>query len=621
MCARPRQEFADVAPAAPRGRPAGPWAMAENILLALVFIVAVALPLAEIVLRFSLGVGIVGVAAIVQHLMLAVGMLGAAVAAREERLLTLAVAGFLRGRLATVARFASRLVATSVALLLVLTASDFVAVERQAGTTLAYGVPVWLAELPLPLGFGLIAGRLVWQAAPSLRGRALAVALVTALVGGLLLGLWSGALDPAPLATPAVLTVLLATLLGAPIFVAIGGAALFLLLASGVPATAVAVDHYSLVMNPSLPAIPMFTLAGYLLAESQAPQRLIEVFDALFGRLRGGPAIAVVLACTFFTSFTGASGVTVLALGGLVMPLLRSHGYAQRSALGLVTAAGLPGTLLMPALPLILYAIVAGVAIEDMFLGGLLPALMMAAVVAAWGLSRQPAGGPRPAPFDRRRVLRALAAAKWELSLPLVPLAALASGLATPVESAALTALYALVVTVFIQRDLHLTREVPRVISECGLIVGGILLIMGLALGLTDFLVDARIPDRLVDWVTQATSNRHLFLLALNACLLAAGCLIEIYPAIMVLAPIVSHLGQAFGIHPVHLGIIFLANMELGYLTPLVGLNLLFAAFRFGQPVAELFRSVLPVFVALAVGVLIITYVPWLSTALLGLRN
>jgi tripartite ATP-independent transporter DctM subunit len=389
-----------------------------------------------------------------------------------------------------------------------------------------------------------------------------------------------------------------------------------------VPAAAVAVDHYGLVINPSLPAIPMFTLAGYLLAESAAPRRLIEVFDALFGRLRGGAVIVTVLVCTFFTSFTGASGVTILALGGLTMPLLLAKGFAPRPALGLVTTAGLPGTLLMPALPLILYAIVAGVSIEDMFLGGVLPTMLMGGIIVARGLARQPASRrDAAAPLDWQRARAALAAAKWELGLPLVPIAALASGLTTPVEAAAITTLYTLLITAVIHRDLGFARDVPRVMAECGLIVGGILLILGVALGLTDYLVDAQVPQHLVAWVTQTVGSRIVFLLALNAFLLVAGCVMEIYPAIVVLAPLITHLGNAFGVHPVHLGILFLANMELGYLTPLVGLNVFFASYRFGKPVAEVIRAVAPLFLALSAGVLIITYLPWLSTGLLGLRH
>ena len=589
----------------------------EESFVALLFGLTIALPLAEIALRATLRTGIEGVAALVQHVTLALGMFGASVAARDGRLLTLAVSGFLRGEAARHAQFSGRLIAGTITLLLTCATLDFIGAERQSGSTLVYGIPVWLLELPLPAGYALISARLLWQASPATRGRVAAAAIAIGVVA--LLRFVPP--DPSAIAGAAVAIAIAGALFGAPIFSVIGGGALFLLTARGVPAASVAVDHYSLVVNPALPAIPMFTLAGYLLAESHAPRRLIEVFDALFGRFRGGAAVATVLACTFFTSFTGASGVTVLALGGLALPLLRANGYPERTALGLVTAAGLPGTLLIPALPLILYAIVAGIPIEHMFVAGLLPTLLMAGIVVTWGIAQRHEQADTSRRFDGARARAALIDAKWELSVPLVPIAALSSGLATPVESAALTALYVLIVTTFIQRDLHLTRDVPRVMAECGLIIGGILLIMGVALGLTDYLVDAEIPNRLAAWARDHIGGRYALLLALNGALLLAGCVVEIYPAILVLAPIVIHVGTAFGVSPVHLGIVFLANMELGYLTPLVGLNLFFAAYRFGKPVMELFRAVLPLFVALAGGVLLITYVPWLSTGLLALAR
>jgi tripartite ATP-independent transporter DctM subunit len=578
----------------------------ENALLALAFAGAVLLPLAEVALRASLGVGIVGVDSLVQHLTLAVGMLGAAVAAREQRLLTLAVAGMIGGRAAPVARLASGAVGAAVSVLLLRASLQFMQAEHEAGGRL-------LAVAPLPVGFALIALRLIWHAAPDAAGRALAAGIATALCAWLMLAPPQG-----PLLAVALAILGAALLAGAPIFAVLGGAGLLLLQADGVPAAAVAVNHYSLVINPSLPAIPMFTLAGYLLAESRSPARLVELFDACFGRVRGGAALVAVFACTFFTCFTGASGVTILALGGLVMPLLASAGYRPKDALGLVTGAGLPGVILMPALPLLLYAIVARVAIEDMFVGGLLPALLMFAVVAAWGVWRQPRQPARQGTFSWPRVRAALTAAKWELSLPLAPVAALASGLATPVEAAAVTALYALVVVVLVHRDLHVARDLPRVVAECGLLVGGILLVLGVALSLTNYMVDAEVPERLVQWVRQSIDSRWLFLLALNAVLLAAGCVMDIYTAIVVLAPLVTPLGVAYGVHPVHLGIVFLANLELGYLTPPVGMNLFFSAYRFGRPIGEVFRAVLPLAGALALALLALTLWPALSTGLVA---
>jgi len=594
----------------------GTFASAENGMLAAAFALTAGLPLAEIVLRAVLHVGIEGVAALVQNLTLALGMMGAAVAARERRLLSMATGAMLGGRAAAVARFAAGTVSAAVAALLAFAAADFVAIERAAAGALTYGIPVWLAELPLPLGFALISARLSWHAASGLPGRLAAAALAAALVALLR----SAAIDPGTLLVPALAVLAAGALLGAPIFAVLGGTALFLLLAQGVPAAAAAVNHYSLVVNPSLPAIPMFTLAGYLLAEARSPARLVEVFDALLGRYRGGAAVVTVLACTFFTCFTGASGVTILALGGLVMPLLARAGYAPKPALGLVTAAGLPGVLLMPALPLLLYAIVARVSIEDMFLGGALPALLMIGIVIAWGVVRQPRVSGAPAAFDARRARAAIAAAKWELALPLVPIGALGSGLATPVEAAALTAAYAFVVTSLVHRDLQVRRDVPRVVAECGLMVGGILLVLGVALGLTNYLVDAQVPDKLVEWVKHTIDSRIVFLLALNALLLLAGCVMDVFTAIVVLAPLVTPIGLAYGVHPVHLGIVFLANLELGYLTPPVGMNLFFASYRFGKPVLEVFRAVAPLFLALAVGLLAVTYVPWLSTFLPALR-
>ena len=588
---------------------------AENAILSLTFALLALLPLAEIVLRAVAGIGFEGSSSLVQHLTMAIGMLGAAVAARDERLLAFSGATLLKGRAAIAARMLGYAAAAAVSALLCYASLQLVEVERGGGRILAHGIPVWVVQLLLPLGFGAIALRLLLRSSGRLAGQVFATLLAAAFLAPFIL------LTPETryLINAGLIVLVATTLLGAPLFALIGGSALLLLWGSGVPIASVAVNHYGLTANPSLPAIPLFTLAGYLLAEGAAPRRLIEVFDALFGRLPGGAAIVTVLACTFFTSFTGASGVTVLALGGLTMPLLLAAGYTYKPALGLVTAAGLPGTLLIPALPLILYAIVAGVSIEHMFLAGVLPTLLMAGIVAGWGIWHQPPRSRPLAPFDWRRVRLALAAAKWELSVPLVAIAALSTGLATPVEAAALTALYVLFITVIVHGDLKLTRDVPRVMAECGLIVGGILLIMGVALGLTNYLVDAQIPDRLVTWATDTIGSRFMFLLALNAFLLLAGCVIEIYPAILILAPLVTHMGKAFGLDPVHLGIIFLANLELGYLTPLVGLNLFFASYRFGKPVVEIFRAVLPLFVALGAGVLAITYLPWLSTWLPGL--
>jgi tripartite ATP-independent transporter DctM subunit len=298
------------------------------------------------------------------------------------------------------------------------------------------------------------------------------------------------------------------------------------------------------------------------------------------------------------------------------MPVLFDARYSDKDALGLLTGAGSLGLLLPPCLPLIVYAIVAKVPIDKMFLGGIVPALVMMAATALWGIRRGRQKADPAHSFDRKEAAQALWDATWELLMPVVASVALFSGLATPVEAAAITALYAfLVVTVF-HPEMTVFRDIPRVMSECGLLIGGVLLILGVSLGFTNYLVDAEIPARAVAWTTETIHSPFLFLLLLNLFLLVVGCLMEIYPAIVVEVPLLVPLGAAYGIDPVRLGIIFLANMELGYLTPPVGLNLLMSSYRFRKPVPEVLRAVLPVIVVLSIGVLLITYIPALTTAL-----
>lgn len=590
-----------------------PLVKAENLFLSLLLGLMILLPLAEILLRKTLSQGIEGTTVLVQHLTLAVGILGAAVAARHNRLLAFAVNSFFRDKVAKFAKFFSATFSAVIVFILCIASIQFVQVEKVSGNILAYNFPVWVAQLVLPIGFGLIALRLLSSASQKVTGCGIACLLATSFVIAVIFLPF----NPQTLVVPGLITTCIAIVLGAPVFVAIGGAALILLWGDGVPIASVAVDHYSLVINPSLPTIPMFTLAGYFLAESNAPQRLIDVFNALFGQFRGGAAIVTVLACTFFTCFTGASGVTILALGGLIMPLLLKSGYSNRDALGLVTGAGSAGVILMPALPLILYAIVANVSLEEMFLGGFLPVILMVSIIAWWGIRQQSEQLKTPVQhFKWSRAKTCLWNAKWELILPFVPLVALFSGLATPVEAAAVTAFYSFTITTVINRDLSLVKDVPRVMTECGLLVGGILLILGVALGFTNYLVDAQIPDQIVTSVTHVIDNKFVFLLALNVFLLVIGCVMDIFSAIVVISPLIVPIGLAFGIHPVHLGIIFLANMELGYLTPPVGMNLFFASYRFDKPILEVYRSVLPLFLILCVVVLMITYLPFLSTAL-----
>ncbi|MSU22526.1 MAG: TRAP transporter large permease subunit [Opitutus sp.] len=588
------------------------WHFGEDLALALLLAIMVALPLAEIVLR-KFSTGIPSAPDFLRHLTLLVGMVGGVVAARDGRLLALATApALLRGRWKGVALVFSTGVGAAVTAFLCVASLQFVRQEREGGGVLAYGIPLWLVQLAMPVGFGLICLRLIWRAAESWARRAFTLVLTTVFV--------LAAIFPpvaiSSLTLPALAGLLAATALGAPIFVALGGTAMLLFWGRDVPITAVSIEHYGLVTNPALPAIPLFTLAGYFMAEGGASQRLVRVFQALVGWFRGGPAIATALICAFFTSFTGGSGVTILALGGLLMPVLIAARFSERDALGLVTGAGSLGILLPPCLPVILYAILAKVDIKEMFLSGLGPALLLIGMTGAWGVwagRKAPEGRQR---FNLGEAGRAVWFAKWELLLPVVSIVALFGGWATPVEAAAVTAFYAFLVAVVIQRDLGILRDCPRVMTEAGVLVGGILLILGVALGLTNFLIDAQIPDRLAEWAAIHVQSRWVFLLGLNIALLFIGGLVEIYAAIVVVVPLLIPIGARLGIDPLHLGIIFLANMELSFLAPPVGLNLLLASYRLNKPMSEVTRAVLPLLGVRFIGVLLITYVPWITLVL-----
>jgi tripartite ATP-independent transporter DctM subunit len=545
-------------------------------------------------------------------------MIGAAVAARQQKLLSLGSADiFLKNpRWRAVAKVFGGAVAAAVTTFLCVASVQFVLSERTAGARLSYGIPVWIVELVLPVGFGLIALRILWNVATAAKARAVAAALAVVLA----LAAVRPPAAPAELVVPAFALLVLATVLGAPIFTALGGAGLILFWGQQSPIGSLTVDHYGLVTNPTLPTVPLFTLAGYFLAEGGASRRLIRLFQALVGRLRGGPAILVALVCAFFTSFTGASGVTILALGGLLLPVLLAARYTEQAALGLLTATGSLGMLFPPCLPLIFYAVIAQVDIKEMFLGGIGPGMVLLVLTAIWGVTQAPRvvrTGPR-VPFDWREARLAFWDAKWELLIPVVALGGMFSGLATPVEAAALTACYAFLIETLVHRDLKLAGDVPRVMAEAGVLVGGVLLILGVALGFTNYLSFAEVPAHAVSWVSATVHSRWAFLLLLNLFLLVVGMLMDVYSAIVIVVPLLLPLGVAFGVEPVHLGIIFLANLELGFLTPPVGVNLFLSSLRFGKPMSQIFRAVVPMTLVLLIGVLLITYVPWVTTVLPG---
>ncbi len=595
------------------------------------------LPIIEIVLR-RFDSGVPGGTPFVQHLTLVVALLGGALAARDDRLLALATGALLpAGHVATVAKSLGAFVGAAVAGLLARAGVDLVRFEREAGRNITEGVPVWAFQVLLPLGFAVLAWRIVRTAYRS-HVAAGAAALLGVLAGGWLgAGLpfnWSAPFSPLIEQGPQAMlpggpdaylwwlgALFVGAVAGAPIFALLGGAAAVMFLSEGVPGSAILIQTYQLSTKPTLASIPLFTLVGVLLAEGGAPQRLLRVFRALFGWFPGGTAVVCALLCAFFTVFTGGSGVTILALGGLLFPALVKDGYGEKFSLGLLTASGSLGLLLPPALPLILYGIVAQSPIEDLFIGGIVPGVLLIGMTAGWGIrAAVRMKVARPA-FAISEAGAALWAAKWEMALPIVIVGSLFSGFATTVEAAAIGALYAFFTQVFVHRDLKIGRDIGRVAAECSSTVGGVLLILGVAVGLTSWMIDADVPGRLLELTQTYISDRFMFLLALNGFLLIVGCLMDIFSATFVVAPLLVPLGLAYDVHPVHLGIIFIANLELGYLTPPVGLNLFLASYRFKKPLLEVAAASLPMLLVLAIGVLVITYVPWLTTGLLTLMG
>ncbi len=571
------------------------------------------LPLAEMAWRGLFHAGIPGSGPIAQHLVLWVGFLGAAIAAREGRLLALATGAFVpEGRPRRIAEILAGAIGAMVSTLLFRASLAMLLIDKDAGEVLAVGIPRWIAELVLPLSFALIALRLVSRAAPGFKGRAFAA---LGIVAGLAIAQWPQFLEGGS-PWPWVGLVIVGTALGGPLFALLGGIAVFLFLKEGVPIAAVPAETYRLSVSPTLAAVPLFTLAGFFLSEGRASQRLLRLFRALFGWAPGGTAIVAAVVCAFFTAFTGGSGVTILALGALLYQALKHEGYRDEFALGLLTACGSLGLLFPPSLPIILYGVVAQIPIEDLFVGGILPGVLLLALIAAYGLREGIVTKAARTPFRWGELWGALNEAKWELLLPVIVLVAIFGGFATIVESAALVALYSFVIQCFVTKDLSATRDTPRVLHRCAVLVGGVLVILGAAMGLSSYLVDAEVPAHLVAWTRIHVHSPLVFLFGLNIFLLIVGCLMDIFSAIVVVVPLIVPIGQAFGINPVHLGIIFIANLELGYLTPPVGLNLFLASYRFERPMLQVTRASLPMLAILGFGVLVITYVPWLTTFL-----
>ena len=589
-----------------------------GLVVGLLGLIMICVPAAETLARRFFDTQIPSASVVVQHLTLWVGFLGALLAAGTGKHLALStVEAIPKGWPRRVASLMARSSSAAVSALLCYAAVKVVQADASSGRVV-FGVPVVVSEAIMPIVFGLMSLRFMWRQGEGTQHLLDRVLALVATVAALALGLISPGAVIVWLLGGLLLTSFLS---GTPVFIAMGGAAMLLFWRDDTPIASVPAETFRLVSSPTLPAIPLLTIAGYVLAEGGAPKRLVRAYKGFFGWLPGGVAVMATVVCALFTTFTGGSGVTILALGGLLLPMLIEEKYPEGFSHGLVTASGSLGLLFPPSLPVILYAVVAQVPVGQLFLGGLVPGLLMVAMVAAYGIFTGVRYKVPRQPFKAKEALKGLWEAKWDLGLPLLVVVSVATGYATVVEAAALGCAYALVVEMVVFRTIKPWKDLPRVLATAATLVGAVVILLGVAMGMSAWLVDAEIPTALTDWTIEHVKSPWVFLLALNIGLLALGSVLEIYAAIIVLAPLIAPIGVKYGIDPIHLGVVFLANLELGFLCPPMGLNLFLSATRFQKPLPYLYLRTLPFLIILAIGVLLITYLDVMTTGVVNLTR
>ena len=584
----------------------------DQILTFLVFITLVTLPGIEVISRIFNSTGIVASSVLVQHLTLWVGFLGAVIATRRNKLLSLTTKPlFSTTKIIEWENLVAKITSIFIVLLLAYGSWELVQVEMDFPVKIAPFISRWFAQLIMPVGFLFIAFFMIVNSFSKWKEKLVILIIITLLfllfisaepIQESILFMWI-----------AILILTLSLYAGAPIFIGLGGLAILFFWRDFTPISAIPAETYRIVVSPTLPTIPLFTFAGYLLAESNASIRLVNLFRSAFGWIPGGTPIVLVLLCGFFTALTGGSGVTILALGGLFMPILIKEGYSKLFSLGLITVAGSLGLLFPPSLPLIIYGVTAGVSIKAVFLAGIVPGLVRLSMIGGWAIWQGKIQSVKKYPLSFKELKTTLWNAKWEAAIPLFIFFGIFGGYATLVETAAMTAIYIFIVEVLIHKDIKWSN-LYKITLDCASLIGGVLIILGVAMGLTSYLVDAHIPMHLLEWVKSTISSKLVFLLILNIFLLAVGCMMDIFSAIIIVVPLITPLGVYFGIDPVHLAIIFIANLELGFLTPPVGMNLFLSAYRFEEDMPTIYKSTLPFFIVMLISVLVITYLPFLST-------
>jgi len=589
----------------------------ENLLTIGVFSILTIFPAVEIFTRLLGRPGIPASPILVQHMTLWIGFIGAVLATRQNKLLSLTRDPlFSPDSVFSNGRWIAKNISFVIIGALFWGSMNLVMIEYNYPIQISPGIYRWVIQLIMPIGFLLIGFQILIKSSKesSLRILMLIIGILFVFIGNndvfrdSVYFLWIS-----------VAFILFSMIYGTPIFIGLGGLAVLFFWHDYTPISAISAETYRIVVSPTLPTIPLFTLAGYILAESKSSERIFYLFRAAFGWIPGGTPIVIVFLCGFFTALTGGSGVAILALGGLLFPLLKKEGYSELFSLGLITLAGSLGLLFPPSLPLIIYGVTARVSIKDLFIGGLIPGIIIALVIAAYSIFQGYTQHVERQSFSIQKIIKELKNSFWEVIIPFLILFGVFGGYTTLVETSATLVVYILFVEVYIYKDLKL-NDLPRIVLDCATLIGGVLIILGVAMGFTSYLVDAQIPMLLMDWVEQNISSKYVFLLLLNILLLVVGCLMDIFSAIIIIVPLITPLLTLFpDIHPVHLAVIFIANLELGYLTPPVGMNLFLSAYRFEKDMPTVYKATLPFFLLSLLIVLAITYIPIISLGLLKL--
>lgn len=616
----------------------------ENLFATIVLILLALMPTIEVVLRKFFKTGIHSSALYIQHLTLWSTFICGMIASREKKHLALSAGvDIIKEPVQTWIKTATSTLAVMISFAFFFCALSFVFNGFDSSHKIGIFSIRFILAL-LPIGFLVIAVRFFKQSPKGLTFK-----LITGL--GFILGLLFGfkpllnffeniithgsgfasileslqtfsenSLTPflGSISIPFIILLIISAFLGTPIFIVLGGVALLSFVRANGFIEVIPNEAYTVLTSPTIPAIPLFTLAGFILSESNAGKRLIRFFTAYFGWLPGNAAIISILVCSFFTTFTGASGVTILALGGLLYFILTDRKYKKEFSLGLLTASGSSGLLFPPSLPIIMYAVVAQISIKEMFVGGILPGVVMVLALIIMSIRHAFKNKIKKQPLDTKELLPSFIESLGEILLPVIILLGFFLGITTLVETSAIAVVYVLILEVFIKKDIKFA-DLPKVIFKSIPVIGGVLIIIALARGFNYYIVDAEVPMKITQWCQEHIQSKYVFLLLLNIALLITGCLMDIYSAILVVVPLIIPLGQAYGVHPVHLGIIFLTNLQLGYLTPPVGMNLFLSSYRFDEPLVKIYKDVLPFLLFLLTAVLFITYVPWITTWLLGI--